>query len=33
MRQLIIIDGILQRGGDMRLPYYGSEVLWSVFPC
>ncbi len=31
MGQLVVIDGILQRGGDMGLPHHGGKILRTVF--
>ena len=31
MRQLVLEDGVLEGGGDMRLPYDRGEILRTVF--
>ncbi len=31
MRQLLVLNGIFQGGGNMSLAHYGIKSLWSVF--
>ena len=32
VRQTVLTNGVLQRGGDMLLPHHVVELLWTPFP-